>query len=137
MIATDSNTIYHSLQARFEHRFNSGLSLTSAYTWSHMIDDAAQTINRGGCVCQDPRNRGRAERASSIQDQRHRLVVGYVFELPFGKEWKGVSRALFGGWSSGGILTLASGFPFNVVQSGDTQNNDALWPRPNSLQGSR
>jgi outer membrane receptor protein involved in Fe transport len=135
MIATDSNTIYHSLQARFEHRFNSGLSLTSAYTWSHLIDDAAQTINRGGCVCQDPRNRGRAERASSIQDQRHRLVVGYVFELPFGKEWRGVSRALFSGWSSGGILTLASGFPFNVVQSGDTQNNDALWPRPNLVAG--
>jgi hypothetical protein len=137
MIATDANTIYHSLQARFEHRFNAGLSLTSAYTWSHLIDDAAQTINRGGCGCQNPRNRGRAERASSVQDQRHRLVVGYVFDMPFGKEWTGLGRAIFGGWSSGGILTLASGFPFNVQQSGDTQNNDALWPRPNLVPGVR
>ena len=136
MIATDSNTIYHSLQSRYEHRFSKGLSLTAAYTWSHMIDDAAQTINRGGCGCQNPRNRGRAERADSVQDQRHRLVVGYVYELPFGKEWKGFSRALFGGWSNGGILTLASGSPFNVQQSGDTQNVDALWPRPN-LTGQR
>ena len=136
MIAPDTNTIYHSLQARFEHRFHAGLSLTSAYTWSHMIDDASQTINRGGCGCQNPRNRGRAERADSVQDQRHRLVAGYVYELPFGKEWKGLSRAFFGGWSNGGILTLASGFPFNVQQSGDTQNVDALWPRPN-LTGQR
>jgi hypothetical protein len=135
MIAPDGNTIYHSLQARFEHRFHAGLSLTSAYTWSHLIDDTGQTINRGGCICQNPRDRGRAERASSILDQRHRLVVGYVFEIPFGKDSTGLARALFGGWSSGGILTLASGFPFNVVQSGDTQNNDALWPRPHLLSG--
>jgi hypothetical protein len=133
MIAPDTNTIYHSLQARFEHRFHAGLSLTSAYTWSHMIDDAGQTINRGGCVCQNPRNRGQAERADSIQDQRHRLVVAYVWELPFGKSLSGIAGALLGGWQTGGILTLASGFPFNVTQSGDTQNNDALWPRPHLI----
>jgi outer membrane receptor protein involved in Fe transport len=135
MIAPDTNTIYHSLQARFEHRFHAGLSLTSAYTWSHMIDDAGQTINRGGCVCQNPRNRGRAERGDSIQDQRHRLVAGYVWELPFTRNLKGVAGVALGGWSTGGILTLASGFPFNVTQSGDTQNNDALWPRPHLVSG--
>ena len=32
-------------------------------------------------------------------------------------------------------MTLASGFPFNVLQSGDTWNNDALWPRPNTVSG--
>ncbi|MGH9632425.1 MAG: TonB-dependent receptor, partial [Bryobacteraceae bacterium] len=135
MIAPDTNTLYHSLQARFEHRFHAGLSLTSAYTWSHMIDDAGQTINRGGCVCQNPRNRGQAERGDSIQDQRHRLVVGYVWDLPFASSLRGVAGALLGGWSTGGILTLASGFPFNVTQSGDSQNNDALWPRPNLVAG--
>jgi hypothetical protein len=58
-----------------------------------------------------------------------------VFDMPFGKEWTGLTRALFGGWSSGGIVTLASGSPFNVQQSGDTQNNDALWPRPHLVAG--
>ena len=48
MMVADGNTIFHSLQARFEHRFSHGLSLTSAYTWGHLIDDTAQTINRGG-----------------------------------------------------------------------------------------
>jgi len=60
MIAPDTNTIYHSLQSRFEHRFSRGISLTAAYTWSHLIDDAGQTINNGGCQCQDPRHRGYA-----------------------------------------------------------------------------
>ncbi|MEB2363732.1 MAG: TonB-dependent receptor [Bryobacterales bacterium] len=137
MIAPDTNTIYHSLQARFERRFHTGLSLTSAYTWSHMIDDAAQTINRGGCGCQNPRKRGRAERGNSIQDQRHRMVVAYVWELPFARSLRGIGGVFLGGWSTGGILTLASGFPFNVQQSGDTQNNDALWPRPHLVAGQR
>jgi len=130
MIAPDTNTIYHSLQTRYEHRLSRGLSLTAAYTWSHLIDDAAQTINMGGCGCQNPRNRGKAERASSVLDQRHRVVIGYVWEIPFGKDLKGAPGAVLGGWQLGGIVTFASGFPFNITQSGDSQNNDGLWERP-------
>ena len=135
MIAPDTNTDYNSLQARFEHRFSSGLSLTAAYTWSHMIDDAGQTINAGGCICQDPRHRGYAERGSSVLDQRHRMVIGYVWELPIAKNFKGVAGGALGGWSLGGILTFASGLPFNILQSGDSENNDGLWERPNLVPG--
>lgn len=135
MIAPDTNTNYHSLQARYEHRFAQGLSASIAYTWSHLIDDAAQTINAGGCGCQNPRARGSAERASSILDQRHRFVASYMWEVPFAKQAKGVAGFIAGGWSLGGIITLASGFPVNVVQSGDTWNADALWPRPNMVAG--
>ena len=49
--------------------------------------------------------------------------------------WKGASGFILGGWSVGGIPTMASGRPFKVTQSGDTWNNDALWPRPNAVQG--
>jgi outer membrane receptor protein involved in Fe transport len=135
MIAPDTNTVYHSLQARYEHRFSSGLSLSAAYTWSHLIDDAAETINAGGCVCQNPRSRGRAERGSSVLDQRHRMVIGYVWELPFAKNWKPAPAAILGGWSLGGLLTFASGLPFNITQSGDSENNDGLWERPNLVPG--
>lgn len=135
MIAPDTNTVYHSLQSRFEHRFTQGLSLTASYTWSKTIDDAGETINAGGCICQNPRNRGKAERAASVYDQRHRLVVGYVWELPFAKSSTGAPGFLLRGWQFGGIVTLASGRPFNIVQSGDTWNADALWPRPNSIPG--
>ena len=135
MIATDGNTIYHSLQARYEHRMSHGLSLTGAYTYSHLIDDTAQTINAGGCNCQNPRARGRDERASSVLDQRHRLVMTGVWQVPLFKDDKGIGGAVLGGWSTGAILTMAAGFPINVVQSGDTWNVDALWPRPNSVSG--
>jgi len=136
MIVADGNSIFHSLQARFERRLSHGLSLTTAYTWGHFIDDTNQTINRGACGCQDPRNRGSAERADSINDIRHRLVLGYVWELPWGKRLGGASKFILGGWQAGGIITLQSGSPFNVLQSGDTQNVEfSGWARPHILAG--
>ena len=135
LISPDTNTVYHSLQSRFEHRFSKGLSLTGAYTWSHLIDDAGETINAGGCQCQNPRNRGKAERAASLLDQRHRMTIGYFYELPFTKGLHGLAGAVLGGWQTGGILTFASGLPFNVLQSGDSENNDGIWERPNLVSG--
>ena len=87
-----------------------------------MIDDIFETINRGGCGCQSARNRGAAERASSVEDIRHRAVIGYIWEIGAGRPWSGVTRTVLGGWQFGGLLTLSSGQPFTVNQSGDSQN---------------
>jgi hypothetical protein len=135
LMVTDSNSIFHALQTRYEHRFTRGLSVTASYAWSHMIDDSAQSTNRGACTCQDPRHRGVAERASSIFDVRHRLVTGYVWELPYGKDLKGPRALLLGGWELGGIVTMQTGLPFNITQSGDSENVDGLWERPNVVAG--
>ncbi|HLJ18036.1 MAG TPA: TonB-dependent receptor [Bryobacteraceae bacterium] len=135
LMVTDGNSIYHALQTRYEHRFSRGLSVTASYSWSHMIDDQGQSTNRGACTCQDPRHRGIAERASSIFDVRHRLVVGYVWQLPFLKDVKGPPALLLTGWEVGGIVTMQSGLPFNITQSGDSENVDGLWERPNYVAG--
>lgn len=131
-----SNTNYHSLQARFERRFSKGLSFTAAYTFSHLIDDSGTTTNDGGCLCQNPFNR-HAERASGLLDQRHAVVLGYVWELPFAKNLKGPVGFVAGGWSFEGIVTFASGNPFDVLESFDSQNNDGLWERPNLVPGQK
>ena len=136
LLTTDGNSIYHSLQSRFEHRLSKGLSLTAAYNWAHMIDDQEDETNGSRCQCQDPRHRGKNERASSIQDIRHRIVVGYVWALPFAGHMKGVSQAVLGGWQFGGIVTLQAGFPFRITQSADTQNNDSVGAaRPDLVPG--
>jgi hypothetical protein len=135
LAVTDGNSLYHALQTRYEHRFAKGLSATAAYSWSHMIDDTGQSTNRGACMCQDPRHRGKAERADSVFDVRHRLVMGYIWDLPFAKDLKGPSALLLRGWELGGLVTLQSGLPFNITQSGDSQNVDGLWERPNIVPG--
>jgi hypothetical protein len=133
LMVSDGNTLFHSLQTRYEHRFTRGLSLTTSYTWGHMIDDQAETINRGSCGCQTARNRGRAERANSVEDVRHRVVTGYTWELPWGSALSGASGALLKGWQFGGLLTFASGQPFTVNQSGDSQNKGGGVSRPHNF----
>jgi len=128
------NTNYQALQVRFERRLSKGISLTAAYAYSHEIDDAAETTNNGGCGCQNPFNFA-AERASGVYDQRHSLVVSYLWELPFAKSLHGAGNFLLGGWAFEGIITLQSGNPFDVLQSFDGQNNDGLWERPNLVPG--
>jgi len=138
LLTTDGNSTYHAFQTRFEHRFSRGLSLTAAYNWSHMIDDQEEETNGNRCRCQDPRKRGKAEKASSVQDLRHRLVVGYVWELPFTRNLRGVPGAFLGGWSLGGLATLQTGAPFRIYQEGDTQNNDSVGSaRPNLVPGQK
>jgi hypothetical protein len=134
MMVSDGNGLYHSMQSRYEHRFSKGLNVTAAYNWSHMIDDITETINRGGCGCQSARLRGAYERGDSVEDVRHRLVVGGVWEVPWGKQLTGVAGAVLGGWQGGWLMTVESGQPFSVSQSGDTQNkggNEAS--RPHTL----
>jgi hypothetical protein len=136
LLSTDGNSTYHSLQAHFEHRFAKGLSLTAAYNWAHMIDDQEDETNGNRSLAQDPRHRGKNEKASSIYDVRHRLVVGYVWQLPFTSGLHGALKAALDGWQLGGIVTEQSGSPFRISQSADTQNNDSVGAaRPDMVPG--
>jgi len=129
-----ANSNYNSLQVHFERRLSKGVSFSAAYTWSHELDTVANEINGGGCGCQNPRQRD--EPASGLTDQRHNLVLGYVWELPYLPK-HGFAGAVAGGWSFEGLITLASGRPFDVLESSDTQNNDGIWERPNLVAGQK
>ena len=70
-------------------------------------------------------------------DVRHRLVINWLWEVPFFRESSGMAGVLVGGWQINGVTALQSGFPFNVNTTlsyaaggdynGDGVNND----RPN------
>ena len=48
-------------------------------------------------------------------DVTHNAVLHYVYEMPFLNRFKGASGVLLAGWQMNGILTLRTGFPFNVA----------------------
>jgi hypothetical protein len=48
---------------------------------------------------------------------------------------KGPLSLLLKGWQLGGIVAQQNGLPFNITQSGDTENTDGLWERPNLVSG--
>jgi hypothetical protein len=104
----DGNASYQSLQVNLTGRI-SHLSVLASYTWSHTIDNVDPDIPSQNP--NDPNFTGREERASAIFDQRQRAVLSGI--------WSG-----FWGLHMGGVVTLASGLPYNyvtgVTNSGDT-----------------
>lgn len=121
---TNSASSYNGLQAQFERRLTKGLQFNASYTWSHTIDDSQGSVDGYG-QWSDPydyRNPSTA-RANSALDNRQRFVLSSLYELPFGKgrqfgnAWNGVTNAVLGGWQVSPIVTLASGFPFDLIAS--------------------
>ena len=69
----------------------------------------------------------------------HNAVIHFVYELPFGKTWKGVPGVLLKGWQTNGIVSLRTGFPFSAtVPAGDLNTgNDGSPVRPDRLADGR
>ncbi|MEK7833404.1 MAG: hypothetical protein AAB401_20100, partial [Acidobacteriota bacterium] len=133
------NSNYHGMTVRIERRFASGLSFLSSYSYSKSIDDGSgiSTGSDSSGVAQNARNL-RAERALSDFDVRHRWVLSYVYDLPFGKGAKfassnSVVNYLAGGWQLTGIMTLQGGRPFTVVTGTDQSATGGGADRPNLI----
>lgn len=121
---TEGSSIYNGLQAQVQRRMTTGLFFHGAYTWSHAIDNSQpgfDTDFRYGGNPVDPFDWWYRERANSNVDVRNRFVFNAIYELPFGRgraygaNWNGPLDAVLGGWIFSPIVTLASGFPFDVV----------------------
>lgn len=109
-----SNSIYHSWQNTVKKRFSGGLQFEGSYTWAKLIDTGWSHQNTYDVA---------ASRALSSSDIPHRFVMGFVYELPFGRGRKlgsgasGVSQALFGGWQVNGIVSYSMGTPLAISAS--------------------
>lgn len=112
------HSTYHSLQTRLERRFASGLTLTAAYTFSKLIDDAGAVFDSAiltGPVMNyqaaDSFNR-RLEKDESTGSIPHVFSAGFVWDLPFARR-----RRVIGGWTLAGIIRAQSGAPVAVTQA--------------------
>ena len=134
MWATDGESDYQSLQSEFKHRGPWGLNLTMAYTLSELKDNQQGGLNASRARRQNPRSL-EGEYGPSADDQRHRLVVGYVWDVPFGSRLSGLSGALLKGWQISGIGIFNSGSPIFINQDRDTLNVDSEEIRPDLVAG--
>lgn len=134
MWMTDGESDYHSLQSEFKHRGPWGLNLSVAYTLSQLKDNQQGGLNASRGRRQNPRSL-EGEYATSADDLRNRLVVGYVWDIPYGANLTGVSAGVLKGWQFSGIATFESGSPMYIGQDGDTLNVDHADIRPDLLPG--
>jgi hypothetical protein len=113
--ASGWNSNYNALQAQINRHFSNGLQFQASYTWSRYFDYTSSLENNafnnpGFNALNFHRNYG-----PSANDGPQRLVLNYVYTLPFykyGHRWK----LLTDGWSLSGIGTFQHGFPVAVFQ---------------------
>ena len=123
-----ANANYHGLQVKISQRMWHGLQIGGAYTFSHAIDDASDPLTPAAGNRGFPRNSFnlRAERGNSDFDVRHRGVINYLYELPFGLNKARLNRGFVGkaleGWQISGITTLSTGIPYDIFGNQDNQH---------------
>jgi len=111
---TVANSNYNSLQASLERRLSHGLQFEVAYTFSKSIDDASSFENILKPIC------NRCNRALSLFDARHRIVLSYLWELPVPR-YQGFKGKALNGWAVSGITSFQSGFPVRIQSSNDSE----------------
>ena len=130
------SSTYHSGQLLVTRRFTNGFSLSSAYTWSKLIDNASEVF--GVADTNLPQQSsfpsifgGQAvERAVSLFDRPHRFSLTYVYELPFMREQRGFIGHVLGGFQLSGVTTFESGVPLTVVNGQDADSIGGNLDRP-------
>lgn len=112
LYSSGSSSTYHALQISFNKRFSGGLQFEGSYTKAKAIDNAMSHQDSYNIL---------QSRSLADYDIAQRFVVGYLYELPFGRgrkigsDWRGVTNAILGGWQVNGITTYQSGTPLAIT----------------------
>ena len=129
-----NRSTYHSGQMKVTQRFRGGLQFLGSYTYSKSLDYGGSAASGGGAV-------GNPQTITNLEaghgpsgfDVRHRGVISWVWELPWGpgRRWAdggGVLGAVIGGWQLSGISTITTGRPFTVFMQNGVNNGAPSWP---------
>lgn len=125
-IQSDASSIYHALQVQLNKRFSKGIQLTTAYTWSHTIDEVSDIFNLAGAASlpDDSRSNLSAERADSNFDVRHRFVYSVIWDLPGFR-----NNLLLRNWQVASIGAFQTGQPYSVLNFYDSNRDGNLTDR--------
>lgn len=127
---TNADSNYNALQAKVNKTFSHGLLLGAAYTWSHALDDSNDPLTPEagtGSFPVDSLNPNQTSRGNSDNDIRHRAVIDFSYELPFGKGKTylagGVMGRVLEGIQLSGIVSAQTGHPYSIYTPLDNGRN--------------
>jgi len=117
-VVNEGTSLYNGLQINLEKRFAKRFSFLASYTLSKTSNTVE--FDAPGGDPNDVNFLGSDERGSSLLDQRHRFVLSGYYKLPYG-------------FSFGGVMSAASGRPYNITAGVDTNGDGANTDRPFDL----
>jgi hypothetical protein len=139
---------YNSFQLTVTKRFKGGGTFLAAYTNAKLLSntDTLTTWLETGVGQPQDWNNLKGEKSLSSQDVSQRLVISYVYDLPFGHGKKymsdvtGATSKIISGWGVDGVTTFQKGFPLPISFAGSTPLSSAGFTqnfalRPNVVAG--
>jgi hypothetical protein len=134
---TQGTSDYSSLQSSLERRFNNGFSLSTNFTYAHVIDDF---VCRGGCKSGNTAGpfpllgwftpNHNADRGNSDVDLRLRWIMMGTYAPAVDMVTNHFVGTLVKGWQFNGVLAMQSGQPF-TIENGSARDNTGSGDRPN------
>ena len=119
-IQNDLIANYDAVSLIARRRMTNGFLLNAHYTWSKTRDMATHS-NGGGAIVNNYDIW--SDYGPANWDVPHRLVVSYVWDMPFFRDSSNLLlRGVLGGWQVAGISTIQSGTPLNVTIQPDRAN---------------
>ena len=126
--SSEGNSIYYGAYVSLMKRFGNRLQFRASYTYSKAIDDT--TDFNGGLTPYIPTRRY-LDRGLSSFDLRHYFVASGTIDSPYkrrqGENW---IKAALADITVSPIVTLRSGFPFNLFIGRDVNGDLNLTDRP-------
>jgi hypothetical protein len=118
-MVNDSFSTYHAIEIELRRRLAAGFTLQANYTYGKALSDYDG----------DDNTLFNATRPSAVRNPRYTLQqfmprqqfnANWLYELPFGPGKpvplnNGLTRALLGGWQTGGLLSWRGGRPFSIL----------------------
>ncbi len=111
VFASSAKTRYHSLQLAVNRLFKNGFMIKGAYTLSKSKNQVED--DGGGYTWAQPSQFSR-NWALANADRTHVLQMGFVYELPFGKNSSKPLALLVKDWQINGMASWLSGRPFTI-----------------------
>jgi len=109
------NSYYNALAVQLNKRYSKGLQASMAYTWSHALDFAqgggSSNLFFSGIGQWLYNGNYKVDKGSSLNDQRHRMVITIVEAPTFTHRSGAFYKYAVNNWQLSIITTLASGRP--------------------------
>jgi len=120
----EANTHYNGLQIDLNSQLGHDLNLRAFYTLSKAVDPT--TAGNGGGdlgTVSNPYAGWAYDNGPSGYDRRHIAVVDFIYDIPlFRHNDSKLVKTVAGGWQVSGIVTMESGLPININNTGASQN---------------
>jgi outer membrane receptor protein involved in Fe transport len=133
--SADGNSLYNAaiFRVALNNLAKTGLTLNANYTYSLTEDDLSDTFSSSYNVDNlgytNPYN-PRLDWGPSEFNNRHRLALSAVWQVPYAKGTHGAMKEALDGWTISPILTARSGNPFTIYDlSNASFSPDNQFPR--------